>query len=92
VDVDDGYKHINCPVLSIIYYIGYDKIYQRSIKMVSDDDKMSSVPVKLDTKTRLAQYKLPKKNRKKGEHVMETIDDLLNRLMDLYDAQSKDAV
>ena len=64
----------------------------RVIKMVIDKGQWSSVPVKLNTKTRLAQYKLPKKNRKKGEHVMETIDDLLNRLMDLYDAQSKDAV
>lgn len=56
-----------------------------------DKDRWSSIPVKLDTKSRIAQYKLPKKNRKKGEHVMETIDDLLNRLLDFYDENSPSA-
>ena len=57
---------------------------------MSDEDKWSSVPVKLSTRYRLALYKKPKKHRKKNQEIMETVDDLINRVLDFYDEHGRE--
>lgn len=59
-------------------------IIMRSSKMV-EEDRWSSVPVRISTRFRLTQYKRPKACREKGEEILERIDDLINRLLDFYD-------
>ena len=53
---------------------------------MENKDRLTTVPISQEIKNRLVGYKLVKPNRKKYEHTLETIGDVLTRLMDSYDA------
>lgn len=50
-----------------------------------EQNPWNSIPVRMNSKIRLVALKCPKENRKKGEHFMETLDDVIVKLLDFWD-------
>lgn len=57
--------------------------------MVEKSDPWTTVPVRVSVRLRLMKFKQPKPNRKKREHVLETLDDVCVRLMNFWDENHK---
>ena len=52
---------------------------------MTDQIGWTHVPVSQTTLHRLIEHKIPKPRRQKHEHYLETINDLIVRLLDFYD-------
>lgn len=54
-------------------------------------DQWSSVGVKRRTARKLQEMRKPKLNRKRYEHHLETVDNLINRLIKFYEENHPDS-
>lgn len=59
------------------------------MSMSQRKSKWTAAPISDETKLRLIKLKGPKKNRKPREHVLETLDDVINRVLDFWEEHHK---
>lgn len=52
---------------------------------MGEENPWDTIPLKRDSKIRIINLKRQKPNREKGEHFMETLDDVMRRLLDFWD-------
>ena len=59
-------------------------------EIVKKDNPWTTIPVRSSVKLRMYGFKTLKPNRQKREHVVETLEDVVVRLMDYWDDGHKE--